>query len=72
MLKYIILGGVQGITEFLPVSSSGHLVIAQKMLGLSSNELAVSIILHLGTALALIIYFFKDILKLLRDARILL
>ena len=72
MLKYIILGVIQGITEFFPVSSSGHLVLAQKLLGMPTEELAVSIILHLGTALALIIFFFKDILNLLRNARLLL
>lgn len=69
MLKYIILGIIQGITEFLPVSSSGHLVIMQRIFGITGNEVAVSIILHLGTTLALIVFFFKDILKLLRDIK---
>ena len=57
MLKYMILGITQGLTEFLPVSSSAHLVILQKLLKLSGNELAITLILHLGTSLALIIFF---------------
>lgn len=67
MLKYVILGMIQGITEFLPVSSSGHLVIMQKILGISGEEVVVSVILHLGTLVALLIFFFKDIAKLLRN-----
>jgi undecaprenyl-diphosphatase len=71
MLKYIILGIVQGLTEFLPVSSSGHLVILQKVLGVVEQGIAVSIVLHLGTSFALLVFFFKDILNLLRNFRIL-
>jgi len=71
MLKYIFLGIVQGLTEFLPVSSSGHLVILQNILGIKGGGLALSVILHLGTAFALIIFFFKDILRLLRNIKLL-
>lgn len=70
MIKYIYLGIIQGLTEFLPVSSSGHLVIAQKMLGINSNQIAISVVLHLGTLLAIIIFFWHDILKLLRNPRL--
>ncbi len=69
MIKYIILGVVQGVTEFLPVSSSGHLVLLQKIFGLSGEEVALSIILHLGTLVAVGIFFFKDILKALRSPK---
>ncbi|MFH0935650.1 MAG: undecaprenyl-diphosphate phosphatase [Candidatus Omnitrophota bacterium] len=69
MLKYIFLGIVQGVTEFLPVSSSGHLVILQKALGVTGQELAVSVVLHIGTLCALILFFFKDILDLLRNVK---
>lgn len=71
MLKYIILGIIQGITEFLPVSSSGHLVIVQKLIGVTQQAVVISIVLHLGTSLALIIFFFNDILNLLRNIRLL-
>ncbi|MBN1914069.1 MAG: undecaprenyl-diphosphate phosphatase [Candidatus Omnitrophica bacterium] len=72
MLKYIILGIVQGLTEFLPVSSSGHLVILQKVFGLSGQEIAVTVAMHLGTAIATTIFFFKDILAALKDKRLIL
>jgi undecaprenyl-diphosphatase len=71
MIKYVLLGIIQGITEFLPVSSSGHLVIMQKLLGITKDQVAVSVILHLGTAFALVVFFFKDLLKLLNNFRLL-
>jgi undecaprenyl-diphosphatase len=64
-----MLGIIQGLTEFLPVSSSGHLVIMQRILGITEEQVAVTVILHLGTILALVIFFFKDIINLLKDAR---
>lgn len=65
MLAVIILGIIQGIAEFLPISSSAHLIIFRDLFGIGSNigeELALSfdIALHLGTAIAIIVYFFKD------------
>jgi undecaprenyl-diphosphatase len=71
MLKYIFLGVVQGLTEFFPVSSSAHLVIMQKLLGISEGTLAITIILHLGTVLSLIAFFFKDILKAVGNIKLL-
>lgn len=71
MISYILLGIIQGVTEFLPVSSSGHLLIMQKVLGMSGEEIALSVVLHLGTICALIIFFFKDILAALRNLRLL-
>ncbi|MDD5561561.1 MAG: undecaprenyl-diphosphate phosphatase [Candidatus Omnitrophica bacterium] len=67
MIKYIFLGIVQGVTEFLPVSSSGHLVILQKILGISDGQIAISVVLHLGTLLALVIFFRRGILDLLKN-----
>lgn len=67
MIKYIFLGIVQGLTEFFPVSSSGHLVVLQKLMGINEHQLAVSVILHLGTLAALFIFFFKDIIAMLSD-----
>ena len=61
MLYAVILGIVQGLTEFLPVSSSGHLVIFQHVFGLREAELLFDISLHLGTMVAVIIVFRKEI-----------
>ena len=72
MLNYVILGIIQGITEFLPISSSGHLVIMQKILGITGQEVALSVVLHLGTLFAVAIFFLKDILGLCRDKKMLL
>src|SRR5689334_7549515 len=64
-LQAIILGLVQGLTEFIPVSSSGHLVIAHHALGTTENGLAFDVALHLGTLLALLVYFHRDLWELL-------
>ena len=70
MFQYIILGIIQGLTEFFPVSSSGHLVLFEYFLGIHKGELAITVILHLGTILALLVFFYKDILKLLKDIKL--
>ncbi|OEH86611.1 undecaprenyl-diphosphatase UppP [Desulfuribacillus stibiiarsenatis] len=66
-IEAVILGIVQGITEFLPISSSAHLVIAQDMFGLSVPGLAFEVFLHIGSLLAVMIYFRKDIIRLLSE-----
>lgn len=70
-MEYLIaalLGAIQGLTEFLPISSSGHLVIFQSLLGVQEGELLLDTILHLGTALAIFIVFRKDIAGLALNA----
>lgn len=59
-VKYILLGIIQGLTEFLPISSSGHLVISYKLLNLPVN-VAYEVILHLATLVAVIFYFWKEL-----------
>lgn len=65
-LEALILGIIQGLTEFIPVSSSGHLIIAETVFGIGNGSLAFDVALHGGTLLALIIYFWKDILELIK------
>ena len=61
----IILGVVQGLTEFLPVSSSGHLVIVQSLLpGFEQPGILLDVILHLGTTAAVLVYFRYEILRM--------
>lgn len=66
ILQAIIIGIVQGLTEFLPVSSSAHLVFAQNILGVESS-LAFDIFLHLGTLIAVLWFFRHDIIKMLKS-----
>ena len=65
-MKYIILGLIQGLTEFLPVSSSGHLVIFQKLLNVPSS-IPFDLTVHLATLLAVAIYFRRDLIELIRQ-----
>lgn len=69
VFKAIILGIVQGVTEFLPISSSGHLSLFQHFLGVSGEgSLLFSVLLHLGTLIAVFIVFHKTIFELVFEA----
>jgi undecaprenyl-diphosphatase len=68
VLKAILLGAIQGATEFLPVSSSGHLVLAQDILGVNMEGgglLAFDVCLHFGTLMAVLVVFRKDIVSII-------
>jgi undecaprenyl-diphosphatase len=60
-IEAIILGIIQGLTEFLPVSSSGHLVLFQQLFGLKEAELFFDVCVHLGTLVAVIVVFHREI-----------
>ena len=64
LLEIIILAVVQGITEFLPVSSSGHLRAAAEILGTPGSTLVIDVAVHVGTLGAVIIYFWRDIVRI--------
>lgn len=63
LIQGIILGLVQGLTEFIPVSSSGHLVLTHALFGEGSMDLAFDATLQLATVLAVLVYFWKDLLS---------
>jgi len=65
IIEAIVLGLVQGLTEFIPISSTGHLKIVPELLGWGDPGAAVSAVIQFGTILAVIIYFFRDIVRLL-------
>jgi undecaprenyl-diphosphatase len=67
VIQAIILGLVQGLTEFIPVSSSGHLLLFHHLFGLSEKGLGFDVALHIGTLTALVVYFHKDIVSLVKD-----
>lgn len=67
IFQALILAFVQGLTEFIPVSSSGHLVIIQNLLGFDSPPVFFDVVLHAGTLLAVIIFFRQDIIQLITN-----
>lgn len=64
LLDAIILGLVQGLTEFLPVSSSGHLVLGGNLLGVPQHGIYFEVFVHFGTLLSVVTFFFKDIVRI--------
>jgi undecaprenyl-diphosphatase len=67
LLEAILFGLIQGLTEFIPVSSSGHLLIAHEIFGTDDSSLAFDVALHVGTLFALFLYFRHDLIKLARN-----
>lgn len=68
IFQSIILGITQGITEFLPISSSGHLILVPKIFGWDDPGLSFTVALHWGTLFGVIGYFYKDWLKIFKNA----
>lgn len=64
LLEALILGLVQGLTEFLPVSSSGHLVLTQQLMGVEDAGITFEILVHFATLLSVVIYFWKRLWQL--------
>ena len=66
-LYAVILGLVQGFTEFLPVSSSGHLVLLENIFGIKNDTIFFDVMLHVGTLLAVCIFYRKTIIKIIKN-----
>lgn len=66
MLEILLLSLIQSLTEFLPISSSGHLILTQQLLH-SDHGLLLDVMLHLGTLIAVVSYFYKDIWHIMTD-----
>ncbi len=66
LFSAILLGLIQGLTEFLPVSSSGHLVVAQTLLGFKEPPILFDVMLHGGTLMAVLVFFRHDILMIIK------
>lgn len=64
-IEAVVLGIIQGLTEFLPVSSSGHLVLFQNLFGFNEPELLFDISVHVGTLIAICVIFFNEIISIL-------
>lgn len=67
VLKYILLGLVQGIAEVLPISSSGHLTIVNELLKISDDSTALNVLLHMGSLIAVIIFLWKDLIRIIQN-----
>ena len=68
VIKYIILGFVQGVAEILPISSSGHLLVFKQLLNVDlSNNVTFEVLLHFASLLALLIFFRKRIIEIIKD-----
>lgn len=67
LLKYIFLGLLQGVTEPIPISSSGHLVLAQHFLGISTDKLTFELLVNAGSLIAVLIVYREDIARLIRN-----
>lgn len=64
LLKYILLAIIQGISEILPISSSGHLILFQELLNMDISNMSLSIFLHIGSLIAVIMFYHKYLIKL--------
>jgi undecaprenyl-diphosphatase len=66
-LEYILLGVVQGLTEFFPISSSGHLLLLRKLFGIDEGGLLIEVALHLGTLLSILFFWKKFIYRKIKE-----
>ena len=67
MIEILILSLIQGVTEFLPISSSSHLILFSKLTNFQNQSLSLDVSLHIGSFLAVITFFYKDLIKFIKN-----
>ena len=67
MIEIFILSFVQGVTEFIPVSSSSHLILMSNLFDFENQSLSIDVSLHIGSLLAVLVYFYKDIISFIEN-----
>ena len=67
MIEIFILSFIQGITEFIPVSSSSHLILISNLLDFENQSLSIDVSLHIGSLIAVLVYFYKDIISFIEN-----
>ena len=67
ILIYVFLGIVQGLTEPLPISSSGHVFVLKKLLGITASDLNFEIVVNFGSLLAILLIYKEDLIKLIKN-----
>jgi len=72
LLKIFILGIIQGITEFLPISSHSHLIIFERFLNFNNNNEVINLAFHLGSLLSVLVFFFRELLVLVQNRNIII
>jgi len=72
VIKIIILGIVQGITEFLPISSHSHLIIFERFLNFNNNNEVINLAFHLGSLFSILVFFFRELLVLVQNRNIII
>ena len=72
MIEIIFLSLIQGVTEFIPVSSSSHLFLISEFVDFKQKSLTIDVSLHIGSFLAVLTYFYKDIANLIENKKLLI
>ena len=67
MIEIFILSFIQGVTEFIPVSSSSHLILMSNLLDFENQSLSIDVSLHIGSLIAVLVYFYKDIISFIEN-----
>ena len=72
MIEIFILSFIQGVTEFIPVSSSSHLILMSDLLDFENQSLSIDVSLHIGSLFAVLVYFYRDIINFIENKNLFL